>query len=93
MLDKNVFFEQMEVLISYYPSWSVRLNEEHVARLWYEQFDHMENKRFKHMIKEHIKNERFNPTVKSLLENDTLPVKSVSQQRHEQALKEYGYYD
>lgn len=93
MLDKDVFIENMEKLLVLYPAWNAKLDDENVARTWYEQFKHMDDERFVYMVNKYIENEKFPPTVKGLLENDTIPRKSRDQLKHEQMLREQGYYD
>jgi|SRR5699024_2406142 len=88
MLDKNVFFEGVENLLAFYPSWQVNVEDKKVLRLWYAKFSKMTDKEFKHMIDSYIKSERYSPTVAGLFEHDTLPRKSRDQIEHEKAMEE-----
>jgi hypothetical protein len=93
MLDKEVFKEQFEKILILYPNWRIDFNDAKTAKVWYEQFKHMDDVRFTQMISSYIQNEKFNPTVKGLLENDTAPQKSLTQVEHEKMLQEMGSFD
>ena len=93
MLNKNIFFDCMDSLLMAYPNWKINLGERNTSKFWYEQFQHMGNAHFEHMINSYIKTEKFNPTIAGLKEHDTLPKKSIDQIRHEQMLRDIGYHD
>lgn len=91
MLNKETFIDGMQTLLDFYPRWNIKLEEERVARRWYQHFRHMEDNRFTYMIDAHIKWSKFDPTIASLMECDTMPRKSRTQLEHEKMLKENGY--
>src|SRR5699024_9412838 len=91
MLEKEVYKKQIDKLSVLYPNWKFDKSDATTAIIWYEQFEHMENDRFSHMVDQYIKSNQYNPTVKGLLECDTLPRKSRTQLEHEKMLKETGW--
>jgi len=93
MLHKDVFFKKMDELVVTYPNWKLKFEDAEVMKLWYSKFRNMTDEQFTQMVENYIENESFNPTVAGLKKWDTMPRKSAVQIRHEQALKEYGYYD
>lgn len=92
MLEKEVFFSEMDKLVNMYPNWGLKYDDKKVMKQWYEKFRHMDNERFSYMINQYIKHERAYPTIAGLLENDTIPRKSRDQIEHEKMLKEMGLY-
>ena len=63
MLDKKVFVDQMNELLVFFPSWSVKLDDPVIARKWFNTFESCTNQEFTRMVRAYIQKERFNPTV------------------------------
>src|SRR5699024_5375386 len=91
VLDKEVFKKHIDKLSVSDPNWTFDMSDATTAIIWYEQFEHMEDRRYSHMVDQYIKSNEYNPTVKGLLECDTLPRKSRAQLEHEKMLKETGW--
>ena len=92
MLNKDIFFDQMELLVGMYPSWGIQKDDPKVMKSWYGFFKHMDDERFTYMINQYIENENFNPTIAGLKKCDTIPRKTKDQIKHEKMLKENGLY-
>lgn len=91
MLDKDTFIDGLNKLLVSFPNWNLDIDNKRTLRVWYEKFRHMDAKRYMHMINAYIGYYDRYPTIAGLLKCDTLPRKSITQIKHEQALKEHGY--
>lgn len=91
MLDKELFKEKMEKLLTFFPNWNVDLSDRVAAGMWYNQFSHMSDEKFSKAVEDYIENEQFNPTVAGI-KKYYMPEtkKSITQIKHEEMLKEYG---
>lgn len=67
MLSKNVFFDCMDKMFVFYPNWNVKLDDEVVAKNWYEMFKTVSDEDFEMMVRNYISHERFHPTVAGLM--------------------------
>lgn len=90
MLDKEVFFANMDNLVMAFPNWKLDFDNPDVIKFWYSNFMNLDNERFAYMVDKYINNETFNPTIKGLKNWDTIPKKSRDQIEHEKMLKENG---
>lgn len=93
MLDKEVFFSSMDKLSMSYPNWKLDTSNKDTMRFWYSKFNDLTNEQFAHMVDKYIDNESFGPSIASLRKWDILPRKSKDQIKHEQMLREIGWYD
>jgi len=92
MLDKEVFFKNMDNLLMAFPNWKLDVENVEIMKFWYKAFKNFDDARFGYMIDQFILNENFNPTIGGLRQYDNLPQKSVTQEKHEKMLKEMGYF-
>lgn len=69
MLDKKVFKDNFERLITVFPTWGINASDSNVIRTWYEEFKELSDEKFTNMISNYIKKEKYNPTVAGLLEH------------------------
>lgn len=70
MLSKNVFFEEMEKLIVFYPSWNINFQDLKVSKAWYNMMitQNVSDESLTKAVIKHIKEIKFNPTIASLIE-------------------------
>lgn len=90
MLNKEVFFQNMDNLLMAFPNWKLNVEDVKVMRFWYNAFRNFDNARFGYMVDQYIDNENYNPTIGGLKKYDTFPRKSVTQIKHEEMLKREG---
>src|SRR5690625_6732940 len=89
MLDKELFKEKMEKLLTFFPNWNVDLSDRVVAGMWYSQFGHMSDEKFSKAVEDYIENEQFNPTVAGIKKYYVPdPKKSAVEIAHEKMLEE-----
>ena len=89
-LSKDLFVEQMNILLVAFPSWNFDANNPLSLKVWYDKFKNFDEERFIHMIDSYVNDAEFNPTIAGLKKHDTLPRKSITQINHEKMLKENG---
>ena len=94
MLDKELFKEKMEKLLTFFPNWNVDLSDRVAAGMWYNQFSHMSDEKFSKAVEDYIENEQFNPTVAGI-KKYYVPErkKTATEIEHEKMLKEMGMYE
>lgn len=63
MLTKDVFKQQMEILIATYPTWGIKCEDPNVMQVWYSMFEQYSDYRFKYAVTMFVQHEKFNPTV------------------------------
>lgn len=88
MLNKEVFFNKMDKLINLFPNWKIQYDNPEAMKLWYEQFKNMTDSDFIKMVDNYVTNENRYPTIAGLKQWDITPKKTMTQIRHEQAMKE-----
>lgn len=86
MLEKDVFFKNMDNLLKAFPNWNLDVTDIETTKFWYTVFKNYSNVRFIHMVDQYINNERYNPTIGGLKSYDTMFKKSVTQIKHEKML-------
>ncbi len=67
MLDKKVFEENLQKLISVFPTWEIKQEDPNCIKVWYSFFQDMNDSKFIEMVNEYIKKEIKSPTVAGLL--------------------------
>lgn len=70
MLDKNVFKQEMQKLIIFYPSWGIKADDKLTMKTWYNMMiaQNATNESLTKAVLKHIKEIKFNPTIASLIE-------------------------
>jgi len=86
MLDKEVFFKNMDNLLMAFPNWKLDVRDVETMKFWYTVFRSFDNARFAYMVDQYINNEQYNPTIGGLKQHDTMPRKTRDQIEHEKML-------
>ena len=68
MLNRKVFEENLQKLISVFPKWEIKHEDPKCIDTWYNCFENMEDEIFVKMVNEYIKRESKPPTVAGLLD-------------------------
>ncbi|KAB8127390.1 hypothetical protein F9U64_17925 [Gracilibacillus oryzae] len=90
MMEKKTFQTLMNRLFIFFPNWNIKLEDPHVAKEWYQQFESCTDQEFSLMIQTYIDKETYPPTVAGLkqylIEQQR---KSMEQLEWEQTIKQW----
>lgn len=67
MLNKQVFKEQIEELIMFFPNWSVDVESKATMVAWYKKFEKYDDEEFVAAVNKYVSSESYQPTVSGLI--------------------------